>query len=839
MTAPFIGGCSSEPASPNATPDSPTETQNVEQPVLVVNYQDAKQVGAFNLTDQSGNEFTDKDLQGKLTIANFIFTRCPGTCPRQSSAMSELQSKLEAQKTDDVQLLTITVDPEFDTPAVLLEYGKSFKADFQRWSFLSGDKETTWEFSKTQLGMPVSDNPNDPLIPIAHESKFVLLDRRGKIRGYFDSLTEDGKRQLWSAIDVVLPEFQPSEALHKTHQFAKNVGHLAQPPGILNADWLTEQAAIEAGHLKDRGLNSDLRFEECGPQIGLTFDPQIVDDQRHRLLVNHYDHGNGVSVADVNGDQFLDIYFTSQVGPNELWIGNSEGSFSNNTTEAGVGLPDKLSVAASFADIDNDGDADLFVTSTRSGNVLMENQGNGTFIDITEQSGLAYKGHSSKGTFFDFNRDGLLDLFVANVGQFTTEEAAVVRQDETNSQPSTSLTYYVGRPDAFSGHLAPDLSECSRLYQNLGKGRFRDVTEEFDLQSDPSWSGDAIAFDANGDSWVDLYVCNMQGHDRLYLNQQGTGFRDATTEFFKATPWGTMGANVSDFDNNGLLDVFTTDMHSDMSVDVGPAQEKLKADIAWPEEFLKSEGRSIYGNAFFHQTTAGSFEEISDTINAENYWPWGLTCADLNADGFQDAFLTSSMCFPYRYGVNSLLLNDKGERFLDAHFTTGIEPRSSDEQIAPWFALDFDNEDSEHPLRMNRSGTWIVWSATGSRSSVAFDIDHDGDLDLVTNEFNSRPQVFRSNLDQSHPTFLKVRLQGTESNKDALGAVVSVSSGDSTQTQLHNGASGYLSQSLIPLYFGLNGQDQVDSIRIQWPNGKTQTVEGPIDSNQLLTIQEP
>ncbi|MCR9199601.1 MAG: FG-GAP-like repeat-containing protein [Planctomycetaceae bacterium] len=804
------------------------------QPSDIIVAGEAKPVGSFLFRDQNGEEFGQDQIQNSVTVVCFVFTRCPGTCPQQSAAMKQLQDRLKASGTEGVRLLTISVDPEFDTPDVLKDYGTSLEADFDMWAFLTGDREAIWNFSRNNLGMAVAENPEDPLIPIAHESKFVLFDRAQRIRGYFDSQSTEGIEQLWSAIDEVLPDFVPDAA--QLTDLPESAQHMAQPPGILDDRWLADVGALEAATMKELGLAPGFQFEDCVEELGVTFRPQIVDDQRHRLLVNHYDHGNGVSVADVDGDGVADIYFTSQVGPNELWRGTPQGGF-EKVADSGAEREDRISVAASFADTDNDGDPDLFVTSIRAENSFFENV-DGTFVDRTKSSGLAYTGHSSKGTFFDYDKDGLLDLYVCNVGRFTTEEKRQVRTDAANSQPSVQLDYFVGRPDAFSGHLAPELSECSRLYRNLGNNQFEDVTEQFGLQDDASWSGDAVAFDANNDGWPDLYVCNMQGHDTLYINEQGDRFTDRTDEFFQATPWGTMGVTVADFDNNGKFDVFLTDMHSDMSVDVGPDREKQKADITWPEEFLRSEGRSIYGNAFFQQAEDGTFKEVSDALHAENYWPWGLSSGDIDADGFADAFLTSSMCFPYRYSTNSLLLNAGGQRFYDAHFATQIEPRPRDQQIAPWFSLNFDAQDADNRLRKSRKGEWVVWSATGSRSSVIYDFDNDGDLDIVTNEFNTRPQFLRSNRQQSEIRFLKVDVQGTGSNRDALGAVVRVHTTGQRQSQVKTGASGYLGQSDLPLYFGLGTAETVDRIEVTWPTGTTQVVDGPIDTNQRLQIVE-
>ncbi|MCA9176553.1 MAG: CRTAC1 family protein, partial [Planctomycetales bacterium] len=235
----------------------------------------------------------------------------------------------------------------------------------------------------------------------------------------------------------------------------------------------------------------------------------------------------------------------------------------------------------------------------------------------------------------------------------------------------------------------------------------------------------------------------------------------------------------------------------------------------------------------------GGFLEVSDEIGAENYWPWGLSVGDVNADGFDDAFLASSMCFPYRYAANSLLLNQAGERWVDSEFALRVEPRPAGKRIRPWFVLDLDGEDQGNELGRDRTGRVVVWSTLGSRSSALLDIDGDGDLDLITNDFNSPPQLLVSDLAQRHSVhWLQVRLEGDSANRDGLGAVVRLEASGATQWKRHDGQSGYLAQSSMPLYFGLGAAEQVDRIEVTWPGGQTQTLDGPIPANQILHIKQ-
>ena len=585
------------------------------------------------------------------------------------------------------------------------------------------------------------------------------------------------------------------------------------------------QAQLEAARQFD--VPHDFQFTDRLADSGITFVHRIVEDAGLHYKAVHYDHGSGIAVADVDGDGRYDIYFVNQVGGNELWKNLGGGRFKNITKDAGVALADRISVSASFADIDNDGDQDLFVTTVRGGNVLFENDGHGHFRDITKEAGLDLVAHSSGAVFFDFDRDGLVDLLVCNVGRYTTDQKG----------PDGA---YVGLADAFMGHLHPDRFEYPVLYKNLGHHRFRDVTAEVGLR--PSgWAGDAAVADLNGDGWPDLFVLNMQGHGHYFENDGGRRFLDKTASVFPRTPWGSMGIKFFDFDNDGRPDLFVTDMHSDMFEELPPDREKQKAPVHPPDQILGGPADTfVFGNALFHNQGAGKFEEISDRAGVETYWPWGPSVGDVNADGWEDIFVASSMNYPYRYGINSLLLNNRGRNFLDAEFVLGIEPRRGGRTHTPWFELDCLQKDLGADLCRGQSGRITVMAPLGSRSSAIFDLDGDGDLDIVTNDFNSAPQVLISDLAQRRPIhWIAVTLAGTVSNRNGLGATVRVRAGGRVYTKYQDGKSGYLSQSALPLYFGLGDTDTIDRIEVDWPSGRKQVETGQLQINGTRLIVEP
>jgi hypothetical protein len=619
---------------------------------------------------------------------------------------------------------------------------------------------------------------------------------------------------------------------------SKPLPEVQYPDPDIGADSLAARKKAQVATVDQFKVFYQFHFVDRARESGITFVEHAVEDATRNYMAAHYDHGNGIAVADVDGDGLYDIYFANQVGGNQLWKNLGGGRFRNITEEAGVGLPDRISVTASFADIDNDGDQDLFVTTVRGGNVLFENDGHGHFKDISKASGVDLVSHSSGAVFFDYDNDGLVDLLVCNVGRYTSDVKGADGE-------------YVGLPDAFHGHLFPERFEYPTLYKNMGHNRFKDVTAEVDFHP-RGWCGDATFADLEGHGWPGLLILNMMGHTRYYENVGGKTFVDRTDQYFPRGPFGAMGAKFFDYDNDGRLDLFITDMHSDMFEEVGPGEEKLKNPSHPTRELLGGPPESfILGNALYHNPGNGKFEEVSDRMNVENYWPWGPSVGDLNADGWEDIFIASGMSFPYRYGINSLLLNNRGEKFLDAEFLVGVEPRRDGRTHTPWFELDCSKGTPEHLLKLmetlqwvepcvGQSGKIVVTAAPSSRSSAIFDLDNDGDLDIVTNDFNSEPQVLISDLAQTKQIhWLKVLLRGTKSNRNGLGATVRVRAAGQAYTRYNDGKSGYLSQSVLPLYFGLGDATKIDSVEVDWPSGRKQSVTQELRVNQTLLITEP
>ena len=794
----------------------PPESSSPTHPDLV---QILHRLPKFALMDQSGDEVAWHDLFGRVWLVNFMSTRCEGDCAAQTDLMNALQGAFsQTANWDSMRLVSVSVDPEHDSPPVLSSYIDDLALETSQWHFLTGSRDDVVDLVRDGFKLPVA---NESGAPITDSGFVVLVDWEGRVRGYYNDFSEDGFAVLNRDLSRVMFE------------------RVVQPPDSAEPPWIEDRMRAQIGSADEFAVFHDFSFRDETNRSGITFRHKLVDDAAAVYKAVHYDHGNGVAVADVDQDGLYDIYFTSQAGTNELWRNLGNGKFEDITDRAGLRFVGRVGVAASFADIDNDGDPDLYITNVRTGNLMFENDGSGRFKDISERSGTDIAAHSSGSTFFDYDRDGLLDLYVSNVGVYTTDEISPISTYTDQGQVVTEEEYYVGFKDAFGGHLKPERTENSTLFRNTGGNVFEDVTREVNL-IDTSWTGDAVVIDGNNDNWPDLYVINMQGNDEYYENVEGKEFVRKSRDLFPKTSWGSMGVVSFDFDNDGDMDIYVTDMHSDMAENVDLPREKLKMTKRYPESFLQTNGQSVFGNSFFRNDGNGEFTEISDQIGAENWWPWGLSAGDLNADGYEDVFIASSMNYPFRYAVNSVLLNDEGREFLDSEYVLGVEPRKHGITAAPWFEINCSGRDAGSQLCGQTRGRRVIWSALGTRSSVLFDLDQDGDLDIVTLEFNQPPLVLLSDLsEQTALNFVKVKLAGRQSNRSGIGATVRVFAGDDVYTKRNDGKSGYLSQSSYPLYFGLGNNDEIDKIEVTWPSGQTQVVERGIDTNRLLEITEP
>lgn len=564
-------------------------------------------------------------------------------------------------------------------------------------------------------------------------------------------------------------------------------------------------------------------FEDATAAAGIAFRMEFLpDEQGENFKINLYDHGCGVAAADYDGDGDDDLYFVNQLGANALYRNDGGGKFTDVTDVAGnLGLADRICVSAVFNDIDNDGDQDLYVTSTRGGNALFRNEGAGRFVDATESSGTGWVGHSQGATFFDADGDGDLDLLVTNTARWTSD--AFHPRDR----------YFLGVSSLIE--LVESPVEYNEFFRNRGDGTFERRTQEANLLG-VGWGGDTAVFDFDEDGDQDLFVGNMFGRSVLYRNDGKGHFSDVTGEVLGRTPWGTVGCKPFDYDGDGRLDLFVVDMHSDMWIpfDLEPSEveehRKYKGFhgklLETPDFDPKKEQLFAYktridyatvffGNGLYRNLGGGRFEETSDRAGVETFWPWGIASGDFDADGYEDAFLPTGMGFPFFFWRSPLLRNRGDGTFEEISAAAGINPPPGGPHVGP----------KVRGRPASRS----------ARSAATSDFDGDGRLDLVVNNFNDRPNLYINRWPA--PNFVGFRLRGVHSNRDAVGAVVRIQVGGRTLVRQVDAAGGYLAQSSKTLHFGLGKATRVDRCEVRWPNGRVQTLSG-VEVNRIHSVVE-
>ncbi len=497
-------------------------------------------------------------------------------------------------------------------------------------------------------------------------------------------------------------------------------------------------------------------------------------------------NGCGVAFYDYDNDGWLDILLLNgsrrsgipngDVATNRLYRNNRDGTFTDVTQEAGL-MRTGWANGVCIGDFDNDGFDDLFITY-RGRNVLYRNNGDGTFTDVTDKAGVGGdpRRWSTGCTFVDYDRDGNLDLFVANY----------VGVESLENLPPKGRSTWKGVPVAFGPQGLQKGSHV--LYRNNGDGTFTEVTKEAQVLDALGYGLTAMSTDYNEDGWQDLYIaCDSSPSILLRNNRDGT-FSDIATERGLAySPDGVaqagMGLAIGDYTSDGKLDIVKTHFADDIP------------------GLYRNDGQGFFSD---ESTMAGL---QASTRHLE----WGAGLVDFDNDGLPDLFYVAGSVYPEVEAVNPDYPY-RGPRFLFRNLGDGSFANVT-EQCGPGLT-----------------------AAHSSRGCAFGDFDNDGDMDILVMNMNEPPSLIRCDADSGNH-WLKIKLVGVKSNRTAIGARVYVRSGRLVQVQEVHSQDSYLSVNDFRLHFGLGRAIQAASVRVEWPSGESEAIEN-VEANQLIHIEE-
>lgn len=561
-------------------------------------------------------------------------------------------------------------------------------------------------------------------------------------------------------------------------------------------------------------------FELLPPAAtGIDFVNEVPEDPAINIInYLYYYNGGGVAAGDVNGDGLQDLYFTSNLGPDRLYLNRGDFRFEDVTEAAGVPGPPGWTSGVTMADVNGDGDIDIYVSGVEyrtlpGRNVLYINNGDGTFTDRTAEYGLEHAGYATQALFADLDADGDLDMYLLN--QSTHEERARARG---------------------AGREVPHPKAGDRLFRNEG-GHFGDATAEAGIYSGVEGYGlGVVASDLNLDGCIDLYVANdFQENDFLYLNRCDGTFREALAEATGHTSRFSMGADAGDINNDTRPDLVVVDML--------PAREEIRKTAAGAEPFNVAEMRRRAGyqpqytrNTLQLNRGGGRFSEIGFLAGVEaTDWSWAPLFADLDNDGWQDLFVTNGIV---RRPNDLDYIAYVGSPAVQASLARGVtqENLSILERMPQVAIANFAFHNQRDLTFSDRAEAWGLDQPGFSNGAVYVDLNNDGALELVVSNINAPASVYRNRareIGENH--FLRVELRGDGANTAGVGAKVIVRHAGGTQMREQVPTRGFQSSVDPRLHFGLGSAMRVDTLVVIWPDRGYQVLTGlPVDTTLVL-----
>ena len=533
-------------------------------------------------------------------------------------------------------------------------------------------------------------------------------------------------------------------------------------------------------------------------------------------------HGGGVSIGDINNDGLPDIYFTGNMVGSRLYINKGNFKFEEIAEKAGVFAEGLWNTGTTMADVNGDGYLDIYVCrsaakdANKRKNLLFINNGNLTFTERAAEYGIADMGYSTHASFFDYDKDGDLDLYVLN---HSTQEYAGF------SQITKKLKHR--KNNAYS----------DKLYKNEN-GSFKDVSDEVGLISNVLGFGLGLAVsDINNDGWLDIYISNdFNEQDYLYINNQDGTFTESLAKYIGHVSQFSMGSDIGDINNDGYSDILTLDMLPE-----GNYRQKL---MFGPDNYDKH--NLLVTSGFYNQSMRNmlqlnnhgqSFSEIGQFSGISNTdWSWSPLIADFDNDGYKDIYITNGYKRDYtnmdftNFAVQEKLNEKKGEKKMVV--TEFIK------KIPSIIVANYIYKNNTDATFKKVTDDWGLNQKSLSNGSAYADLDNDGDLDLVVNNIDQEAFVYRNNsevLTKNH--YLKLKLKGNTKNTFGIGSKIELFVNNQILTQELIPSRGYQSSGDFNLVFGLGDQIEISKIKISWPDAKVQILKN-IKADQTLTLDQ-
>ncbi len=571
------------------------------------------------------------------------------------------------------------------------------------------------------------------------------------------------------------------------------------------------------------------RFQRLAPnETGVNFQNDLDPDHPMKRLYHSGFLCGGVAIGDVDGDGRPDLCLASGPGTNRLYRQVDDFRFEDISQAAGLGTNDAWSTGVAMADIDGDNDLDLYICNYDSPNSLLINRGDGTFAEQAHQRGLDLKDACLMPTFSDYDGDGDLDVYVVTY-RFYRKGGRPKTPPVTMrlGVPSLLPTYekYYKLVENQGGHY--EVEEASRrdyLLRNDGRGHFVDVTSEAGM-TEPGHGLSATWWDYNNDRRPDLYVANdFNEPDHLYRNDGDGRFTDVLAEAIPHTSWFSMGADAADINNDGLLDLLVADMSATTHV-----KQKTSMGVMSADRLLEVAGPppQTMRNALYVNTGGQRFLEAAYLAGlADTNWTWAVKLADLDNDGWVDALIANGMARDFSnsdVAFGPELLSGRTEWDLYEK-----QPPRREQNLA------FRNTGDLQFVDVSKE--WGLDHVGMSFGCAHADLDRDGDLDLVVTNLDEPVSIYRNQSSDGHRVL--IRLVGTNSNQWGLGASLQIETSTGSQMRQLSPMTGFIASSEPIVHFGLGEAETIQQLTIRWPSG-TQQVLTNLAADHFYTITEP